>query len=256
MAGRETLFNAVKQLQEERKARHADMMRFMGGLSDTGKIGYAIGTGLSRLFGGVSEYEQREEDEARAKNAYAETYMNTPAEYRPTVFKEGMRLFPDYAMQVREYQDDQDAAAAEAARTARLMEIKEQELAIKLAEANQIDTTPLAPESQEFKGNKTRLQNMVKALPDDHPIKEKINKMNKEGSLDFFGGLDDPDYVAIIDNAELLRRENAAINMTINDALKLSLSNYVSGGQVAVDAQGIQAERNAKMQSVFNKAAD
>lgn len=254
---RESLFNAVKQLQEERKARHSDMLSFMRGLDGTGQVGYAIGYGLSRLFGGSAEAEQKEMEEAQAKNAYAETYMNTPAEYRPTVFKEGMRLFPDYAMQVREYQDDQDSAAAEAARTERLMQIKEQELRIKQAEAGQFDTKPLAPESQEFKGHKTRLQNMIKLMPEDHPIAQKIAKMNDSGEwYDFSSGLEDSDYIAIIDNAELLRRQNKANNMTMDDALKLSLSNYVSGGQVAVDAQSESQARTQRHIEMFNKAAD
>jgi hypothetical protein len=245
MAGRETLFNAVKQLQEERKTRNAEMMRFMGGLSDTGKIGYAIGTGLSRLFGGVSEYEQREEDEARAKNAYAETYMNTPAEYRPTVFKEGMRLFPDYAMQVREYQDDQDAAVAEAARTARLMEIKEEELALKKVEAGQIDTAPL---------NKVQQDYYKKIVPD---VAEEIGITDTTWNpLTWVEGLSTSDKEIIIENAEMLRRSNKATNMTPRQALKLAMQNYIGGGNVKQEANAqSQAQAQNKL-DLLNKAQD
>ena len=242
MAGRETLFNAVKQLQEERKQRHADMMSFMGSLSDTGKIGYAIGTGLSRLFGGVSEYEQREEDEARAKNAYAETYMNTPAEYRPTVFKEGMRLFPDYAMQVREYQDDQDAAAAEAARTERLMQIQEQELRIKQAEAGQFDTKPLTEAQQEYYSD--RISEVSKELD------------VKDSWWDPTDGLSSSDEEIIIENAEMLRRSNKAANMTPRQALKLAMQNFINGGNVQKEAEAKSQTEAKQIQDILSTAKD
>lgn len=242
MAGRETLFNAVKQLQEERKQRHADMMSFMGSLSDTGKIGYAIGTGLSRLFGGVSEYEQREEDEARAKNAYAETYMNTPAEYRPTVFKEGMRLFPDYAMQVREYQDDQDAAAGEAARTERLMQIQEQELRIKQAEAGQFDTKPLTEAQQEYYSD--RISEVSKELD------------VKDSWWDPTDGLSSSDEEIIIENAEMLRRSNKAANMTPRQALKLAMQNFINGGNVQKEAEAKSQTEAKQIQDILSTAKD
>lgn len=242
MAGRETLFNAVKQLQEDRKARNAEMMRFMGGLSDTGKIGYAIGTGLSRLFGGVSEYEQREEDEARAKNAYAETYINTPAEYRPTVFKEGMRLFPDYAMQVREYQDDQDAAAAEAARTAELMQIKKQELKLKQAKAGQFDTKPLTEPQQEYYSSR---------------IGEVAEELDvKDSWWNPTDGLSRSDEEIIIENAEMLRRSNKAINMTPRQALKLAMQDYINGGNVQKEAEAKSQVEAQQIQNILSTAKD
>ena len=245
MAGRETLFNAVKQLQEERKARHSDMMSFMRGLDGTGQIGYAIGYGLSRLFGGTAEQEKKETEEAQAKNAYAETYMNTPAEYRPTVFKEGMRLFPDYAIQVQEYQDEQDAAAAEAARTARLMEIKEQELALKKVEAGQIDTAPLTKVQQDYYN---------KIVPD---VAEEIGVTDTTWNpLTWIEGLGTSDKKIIIENAEMLRRSNKAANMTPRQALKLAMQNHIGGGNVKqeADAQS-QAQAQNKL-DLLNKAQD
>ena len=70
---RESLFNAVKQLQEERKTRHQDMMNFMRGLSGEGQIGYGIGYGLGKLFGLGDESRAREDQIAQAKNDFLES---------------------------------------------------------------------------------------------------------------------------------------------------------------------------------------
>ena len=242
---RENLFNAVKQLQEDRKQRHADMMSFMGSLSDTGKIGYAIGTGLSRLFGGVSEYEQREEDEARAKNAYAETYLNTPAEYRPTVFKEGMRLFPDYAMQVREYQDTKDAEVAAANIAAERLDMERQRLQLDRAKAGQIDTSPLTKVQQDYYN---------KIVPD--VAKELGTTDTTWNPMTWMDGLSTSDKKIIIENAEMLRRSNKATNMTPRQALKLAMQNHIGGGTVKQEADAESQAQAKKKLDLLNKAKD
>jgi len=242
---RESLFNAVKQLQNERKARHADMMSFMRGLDGTGQIGYSIGYGLSRLFGGGAEREAAEERTAQNKNEYVRAYMAATPEQRPYLFDRGMQEFPDYAMQVQEYQDEQDAAAAEAARTARLMEIKEQELAIKQAEAGQIDTSPL---------NKVQQDYYNKIVPD---VAEEIGVTDTTWNpFTWVEGLSTSDKEIIIENAEMLRRSNKATNMTPRQALKLAMQNHIGGGNVKqeADAQS-QAQAQNKL-DLLNKAQD
>ena len=239
---RESLFNAVKALKEERERRHKDMMSFMSGLDGYGKLGYAIGTGLAKLFGVGEAEAAAEERTAQNKNEYVRAYMAATPEQRPYLFDRGLQEFPDYAIQVKEYQDEQNAAAAEAERTARLMQIKEIELDIKQAEARQFDTKPLTEPQQEYYSSR---------------IGEVAEELDvKDSWWDPTDGLSRSDEEIIIENAEMLRRSNKAINMTPRQALKLAMQDYINGGNVQKEAEAKSQVEAQQIQDILSTAKD
>ena len=242
---RESLFNAVKQLQNERKARHADMMSFMRGLDGTGQIGYAIGYGLSRLFGGGAEREAAEERTAQNKNEYVRAYMAATPEQRPYLFDRGMQEFPDYAIQVQEYQDEQDTAAATAAANAERLDLERRRVILAEKQAGQVDTSPLTKVQQDY---------YTKLLPD---VAEEVGTTDTTWDpRTWFSGLSSDDKRIIIENAEMLRRSNKATNMTPRQALKLATSNYIGGGATKTEADAEKTVQAQNKLDLLNKAAD
>jgi len=238
------LFNAVEQLRQAREDRRKSMMQHMAGLDGYGQLGFAIGTGLARLFS--QDERAREEQVAQGKNDYLAAYMQSTPEERAFLFAEnGLRNFPDYAIEVKDMVDKDEAAAAEAARTARLMEIKEQELRIKQAEAGQIDTSPLTKVQQDYYN---------KIVPD---VAQELGTTDTTWNpMTWMDGLSTSDKEIIIENAEMLRRSNKATNMTPRQALKLAMQNHIGGGTVKQEAD---AESQAQAQNkldLLNKAKD
>jgi hypothetical protein len=110
---RESLFNAVRQLQAEREARNADMMSFMSGLSDTGKIGYAIGAGLSSLFSGSQDPKMLQ---AQREDAYAKQYLMEQDPVKRAAMRQGA-----YALSTELGQNLDAVEAAEASSQAKAL---------------------------------------------------------------------------------------------------------------------------------------
>lgn len=225
MAGRETLFNAVKNLQAERQLRNKEMMDFMGSLSDTGKIGFAIGSGLSRLFGGSEDPKMLQ---AQREDAYAKQYMMEQDPTKRAAMRQGA-----YALSTELGQkiDAVDAEIASAQTKALKTQLEIENIRSQIRERDKPDTT----KHKEIKGlNKNLIKQYENLLEKDKELATRLEQVAPDWKFsdflpDILGGTQPPEVAQedarylIIDAANKNRQK---YGLDFKQSLNLALSEY------------------------------
>ena len=144
------LFEKVQELQLQRQKKNQEMMDFMSSLDGYGQLGFALGTGIKRLFSG--DKADKEMLQAEREDAYAKrVLMEQDPQVQQQLLQGAFALSSELGQNLETKLAEERSAQVTALKTQMEMQKMQQDMAIALQEQRRKDLEAAQTMQRQFK---------------------------------------------------------------------------------------------------------